>query len=37
MGPFNPTEILSPLIDQLEMVWLFSRAGGKTITDTIIV
>ena len=37
MGPYDPTEPLARLIDQLEMGRDFSRAGGQTIVDAMMV
>ena len=37
MGPYNPTEPLAQLIEQLEKGREFARSGGQTIADAIIM
>ena len=37
MGPYDPTELPSRLIDQLEKGREFSRSGGQKIADAMIV
>ena len=37
MGPYNPAEPLARLIEQLEKGRKFSRAGGQTISDALIM
>ena len=37
MGPYDPAEPFTPLINPLEKVKEFSRAGGKTINNVMMV
>ena len=37
IGPYEPAELLSCLIDQLKKVWEFSRPGRQTITIAMMV
>ena len=37
VGPYDPTELLARLIEQLEKGREFAQAGGQTIPDAVMI